>query len=1163
MKNFANDNCPTVLLDDLPAEHDAFGSHQRIAEAIANLIEIEKGGKSIALIGPWGSGKSTVVKLLEKEFDKNKNITLFTFDAWGHHGDPLRRSFLKQLIRHLRNRKDKTWLTDSKGVNWEKEEAKIDKRFREKTTRYFPRFTRAGIITTACSMFVPIGLALLSHSLWKDRELIFSKKISLVIGVALFLLPLIALGIIWAICKVPCCRRWLLNNGNTNSFALIKGTISEERREEFETPDPTSVEFQDIFIKVLNNALQDPDRKLVIVIDNLDRVSTDEALSLWATMRTFFELSSQGQRPDWLKRLWLLVPFVPDTPERLWQEDVQDSQRTKEVSQQKSIAEEFIDKTFQVKFYVPLPVMSDWKDFFKKQLEEAFPEHFERHQEDFYDLYRVFESKRACRYRPPTPREIKLFINQLGTYHRIWQDEIPLPVQAFYILDVSKRIDAEGAERVLLNKEELIKDVEPIFYRESRLQEYLAALHFNVEPEKAVQVLIGDEVKDALRSGKSERLKKMQEQVEANSFSTVLYNIIAGEWQEWARNEPPVLAKAALALQDLKEDESDEWESIWERIIQGTREAQWANLDKDVGKGIAAVLRRSKDEKVAKDILAHITEPEQPQESETQRNMDVARNWAQGVIEVLYEIHDFNYQDILSKFGILGSAEFYLEVMRSLAESEDERKASLEEYFVPKAEPNEIVQQLTALCQNGNFVDSHADAVHLMLKVKAEWNWNPLIQQIRQKQQNLQVTLPLPELKGYLKTLLFLDQKGTSEANAALQELSQKGHLLHWLNYASKDKEAVGLCLLPIIEHLPSGNASPLPGQAQNGQRLYRQFLVEPPKNIVATLSGLALKFRKGDVFLHKVREEQSIQLLVANVLQEVSEQERIPEFVSCSAIIEHYGMLHDMLQSNVLSEDTLQNIITQLVERSGLIRELMEREFSEDLADLYLRALECSNGGQEVKKFIGYLIKNLPEVSKETWVWELTNEDQLVALIVSLVEKGIQVELSNYFHDGLLEHAKQVLEERTFPSRFAEQWDKVFAALSNDYRWTLLRNLRDELISQGDNSGAKVLELYGNLLLSMHEVLEEKADDAVRLWFTEILERQNPEELAWLERCLKKTETYQKSQNETQRVFSGGIKLAWEKAEDEQVKKNLEAIASSIGLELPESHGEENGDAE
>jgi len=629
-----------------------------------------------------------------------------------------------------------------------------------------------------------------------------------------------------------------------------------------------------------------------------------------------------------------------------------------------------------------------------------------------------------------------------------------------------------------------------------------------------------------------------------------------------------------LALQDLEHDRSEEWEYIWEAIIQGARGASWAHLDKKVGKGVAVILCKAKDKEVSKEILAHITEPELPQESEAQKSMkDVAEKWTQGVMVVLYELYQSGYQDILGEFRISGNAEFYVEVMRSLAESEDTGKSSVVEYFVPKAEPNEVVERLKTLCQNGNFFDSHADAVHLMLKVKAEWNWAPLIQQIQQRLQNPNVTLQLPELKGYLKTLLFLDEGGTSQAKTALQRLSQQGHLLHWLNYANSHSEweTVGLCLLPIIEHIPSGNVSSFPGQAQNGRQLYFRFLDNPPENIVKILTDHALRFEKGEVFLRKVVEEQRVQRLVAHVLQKVIEQERAPEFVACSAIIEHYGILHSMLQSNLLSEANLQNLVTQLVERADLIHELVGREFSEALADLYLRALECSSNRPEREEFVKYLTDNLRKVPKETWEQELIDEGQLVALIVSLVEKGTQVGLSNNFHDALLEHAKQVLEGKNFPSRFVEQWGKVFEALADAHRRTFLKYLRDELINQNDKDSTNVLKLYGNLLLSEPAVLEEESDKVVRHWFKQILERQNPEELLWLERFLEETKIYQKCPSETQEVFCGAIQHAWEEEEDEQVKKHLKAIAGAIGLELisprnpelPESHGEESGDAE
>ena len=56
---------PQLLSDD-PADVDELGSHQRVADGIAKLVLSNDGGKAITLEGAWGSGKSTVIKLLEK-----------------------------------------------------------------------------------------------------------------------------------------------------------------------------------------------------------------------------------------------------------------------------------------------------------------------------------------------------------------------------------------------------------------------------------------------------------------------------------------------------------------------------------------------------------------------------------------------------------------------------------------------------------------------------------------------------------------------------------------------------------------------------------------------------------------------------------------------------------------------------------------------------------------------------------------------------------------------------------------------------------------------------------------------------------------------------------------------------------------------------------------
>jgi len=51
--------CPTNFLPDEPVERDKFSSHERVANALYKTVTKGEGGKAIALVGSWGSGKST------------------------------------------------------------------------------------------------------------------------------------------------------------------------------------------------------------------------------------------------------------------------------------------------------------------------------------------------------------------------------------------------------------------------------------------------------------------------------------------------------------------------------------------------------------------------------------------------------------------------------------------------------------------------------------------------------------------------------------------------------------------------------------------------------------------------------------------------------------------------------------------------------------------------------------------------------------------------------------------------------------------------------------------------------------------------------------------------------------------------------------------------
>ena len=423
------ERCKTRLLCDDPVEDDYFGSHEGVATAMASLIREEQGGKSIALTGNWGAGKSSVVRMLKTELSRYEKETAslkfrtFVYDAWAHQGDPLRRSFLEALIRFT-IRQD--WCEEEK---WKKKLEALAKRQEDKDITSTPRLTGAGVLVAATLLLVPLGHVLV--------QLKHTKT-----GVLLSVLPLLVLLVIywrtrdWKQLKtggedgsrnlsiLKTLKFWTDRASSVLGLLVSQSQVTTESTT-YHTPDPTSLEFAATFQALLEEALlerpSDGDRHiLVVVIDNLDRVSPSDAVKIWATMRTFFDDdSASGAARPWLKNLWLVVPCDPDALSRLWT----GSEGVKET------ASAFIHKTFQCTFQVAPPILSDLHGFMREQLRLAMPEHSP--EADFEAVYHIYRIK-APSTRPVTPREVKIFVNAVGALHRQWCGKIQLPFLAAY-----------------------------------------------------------------------------------------------------------------------------------------------------------------------------------------------------------------------------------------------------------------------------------------------------------------------------------------------------------------------------------------------------------------------------------------------------------------------------------------------------------------------------------------------------------------------------------------------------------------------------------------------------------------------------------------------------------------------------------------------------------
>ena len=425
------ERCPTKLLADTPAETDAFGSHERVARSIAEVVQTESGGKAIGLEGGWGAGKSTIVKLISQKLSQAREggPTRLQSSTCG-----LTKTILFDAPSSKASSPACKALVGSTRKSGTRRIAELARRRREDTTRIVPSLTRTGVGFAFTLLAIPMGSALIGAGL----SLLGSKDASgtlgavlLPVGIIIALAPAIYYSgfRIWRILH----RGWRSeeDGGLSELPALVTGQASTESRTLVtQTPDPTSVEFESIFRDLLDEALQPGNRKLLIVVDNLDRVEPSDALSIWSTLQTFLG-HTDYQRPDWIDRLWVLIPYDHNAILRLW--DGSGNNSTKPANS--SLATSFLDKTFQLRFRVPPLLLSNWREFLQQALQQALPNHQEA---DFHGVYRAFAANGGLEASAPTPRGLKTFVNQIGALHREWQDEFPLSHLACYVPGLSQ-----------------------------------------------------------------------------------------------------------------------------------------------------------------------------------------------------------------------------------------------------------------------------------------------------------------------------------------------------------------------------------------------------------------------------------------------------------------------------------------------------------------------------------------------------------------------------------------------------------------------------------------------------------------------------------------------------------------------------------------------------
>ncbi|WP_300575946.1 P-loop NTPase fold protein [Phenylobacterium sp.] len=499
--NDKNKTTPQETLNFIPdraAENDEFGSHKPLADVIANIIRNNDDLKVIGLLGPWGSGKTTVVKFISNELTGGNDeirVLCFTYDAWLHQNDPPRRSFLDALIRFL----------IAEGLaskrDWKDQLARLNRQIEDTDVTTTPTLSEAGKWLLPLALIVPFGMQFLGHE-WFDAVTAadsgWLERLGFPLGLVFTLAPVfgaIALWLLWRedrsfwtlrFWRNPKTRRRKYRDESLFSVFTNREIVKQQNRT-VRTPDPTTIEFQNVFREILKEVASDRSGRpirLIFVIDNLDRLPESQAVDMWGTIRSFFLGPEVGLRAP-----TVILPIDEAAVRRMY------AAQHSEPHIAEALARSFMDKTFDLSFRVTRPVLSDWHRYIEKNLSYLFGDSYQPEWAhivaSLYDAWLINTGSRD----PVTPRQINAMLNDIGVLWLQWRGRgISFPAIAFYAMD-RDAIDRDILEYVTRGSN-LLAPYDPNWQRA------FAAMHFGVDVESASQILLDRPIRAAISAGK-------------------------------------------------------------------------------------------------------------------------------------------------------------------------------------------------------------------------------------------------------------------------------------------------------------------------------------------------------------------------------------------------------------------------------------------------------------------------------------------------------------------------------------------------------------------------------------------------------------------------------------------------------------------------------------
>ena len=656
---------------------------------------------------------------------------------------------------------------------------------------------------------------------------------------------------------------------------------------------------------------------------------------------------------------------------------------------------------------------------------------------------------------------------------------IPLPHLALYVASSSLDWSAIGG-KPLPEQHRLESYLAPSW------MEDLTALYYSMPREQAMQVQLNERVETAMTEAKPDTIQKL---AKLPGLDAVIERILEDRLPNWKKSEPRAIGRAAYALSPMFSSPDFAWKRMRERLQASAAQVQaWNRIDKLSGQGLANLLRLASDEDFSKTILRALSHAEAGPDVKAAASSDEIKTWADGVFAVLKGVLLLGQERaIQDEFRFGATPEEYLTRLTVVRDLRDNR--DLWSHLRPACQPDDVMRGLAQTFAGGTSSLPQETAIEVLIAVQVQWQWQPVVQEIQGRLNNLQC--PADEIGRCLRSLLRLS-KFFKPADEALQGIAQ-GWLLHHLITAQSANliESWASCMLVTFLYNPEANAGTNHPRTQQGRNNYRQLASNPtsqPQVFDATYA-LALELGYVEDILAKRNTVQLCRPWFDAILRNAAAIKDTALPFTASLFVDNYQALR-----SAINDDNAFEITTRaMVDRGGLIPELAKRSVSAENVNLYRIVLAVKADpslGQVV-------VSSLQRASKDDWLQDFDGNCDLAALTQQIAKMGVKPELEQNLQDALYSLGEKVLKNQIAKQIKPETCEALVGVLTSTQQEILKRNLRDALVDS-DTSTANLLQLFGRILVDC-SILTEKADDLVRSGFRKMLERRDEVELMWL----------------------------------------------------------------